>query len=169
MIHKKHYVTFYSPGTLFSEQSSQEIAEWSPPLACKLSQEITERHGAKPYGFRFETRLVSDPVDDGEGGKLNVASKEVASSGIHFITGELKRYDDIPNVPEFRMLRSNMRCNGYWVIVENTNSFKSTLPFEADAILVDRDGNVITKGSDPKLEAYRRLKSAERETEVLRA
>jgi len=165
MVSKKHYVTFYSPGTLFSEESSREIAEWSPAVACKMARQIQERHGAKPYGFRFVTRLVSEPIDDGEGGKLEVRPKEVAKSGLFFITGRLLKLDDIPETPETSILRDNMRCNDHPIVCENCNSWKSVLPFNRDDVLLDAAGKVLVKGSDKELDEYRRRKIAERDAE----
>lgn len=166
MIREKHFVTFTSPGTFFAEQSDREIAEWSPALACKMADEIVERYGAKPHSFRFSTRIVSDPVDDGYGGKLNVQSKEIAKSGNFFITGRLLKLDEIPETPETSILRSNMKCNRYPIVVENTNSWKATLPFESGDCIVDRTGKVLVKGSDRELEDYRRAKIAERDAEL---
>lgn len=165
-VQQKHYVIFNSPGTMFAEQSSREIDSWSPELACRLAKETNERHGAKPYGFRFETRLVADPVSDGQGGTLDVQPKTVAKSGMYFITGKILRLDEIPETQENSILRSNMRSNGYPVVIENTNSWKSTNPFESGDFLVDWDGKVLVKGSSPELEDYRREKISEREKEL---
>jgi hypothetical protein len=165
-VREKHFVSFYSPGTMFAEQTSREIDAWSPALACKMAQEIVERHASKPYGFRFETRLVSDPIDDGRGGKLSVDSKKIAESGTYFITGEVIRLDDIPDTQENNILRSNMRCNDYPIVVENRNSWKSVQPFGEGDSIVDRDGRVLVKGSDPELVAYRKKRIAEHDAEM---
>lgn len=165
-VQQKHYVTFSSPGTMFAEQSSREIDSWSPELACRLAKEINERHGSKPYGFQFETRLVADPVSDGQGGTLKVQPKTISKSGTYFITGTILRLDEIPETPENSILRSNMRSNGYPVVIENCNSWKSVNPFNSGDFLVDWDGKVLVKGSSPELEDYRREKIAEREREL---
>ena len=44
------------------------------------------------------------------------------------------------------------RCVG----VENTNSFKHVSHFSEDAVVVDWDGNIIRRGNDPDLVAYRK-------------
>jgi len=55
----KDQVTFYSPGTLFSEGTIRDIDIRDPEhclkLACKMAKSIIERHSSKPYGFKFRT------------------------------------------------------------------------------------------------------------------
>lgn len=53
---KKHFVTFFSPGTFVSETSEKPIDSWDVDTAVEMSTQILERHGARPYGFRFSTR-----------------------------------------------------------------------------------------------------------------
>jgi hypothetical protein len=50
---RKHYVTFYSPGTFVSESSTLSIEDWDTAKAVEMAKNIQERHGAKPYGFRW--------------------------------------------------------------------------------------------------------------------
>jgi hypothetical protein len=160
-VREKLFVTFVSPGTFFAESSTREIDSESPQLACRMAREITERHNAKPYSFVFITKLVSDPVDDGRGGKLEVDSREVRRSGNYFITGELKRFDDILETDKTRILLSNMRCNDYPIVVENRNSFLATLPFASGDVIVDWDGNVVQRGDAPDLVEYRKQKAVD--------
>ena len=152
---QKHFVTFLSPGSLFSESSSMEIPERSPPLAARMAREITERHGAKPYGFCFETRVVHDPIPDGIGGTLNVESKVLAKTGTYFLTGTVRAYSEIPETKDTSILRSNMRCNGWPLMVENTNSYRTTMPYGSDDCVVDVDGNVVDAGDSTAREAQR--------------
>jgi hypothetical protein len=160
-VREKLFVTFVSPGTFFAETSTKEIDSESPQLACRMAREVTERYNATPYSFVFITKLVSDPVDDGRGGKLHVDSREIRRSGNYFITGELKRFDDILETDKTRTLLSNMRCNDYPIVVENRNSFLATLPFASDDVIVDWDGNITQRGDDPELVAYRQQKTAD--------
>lgn len=156
---RQHFVKFYSPGTLISETTSKPIESWDTKLAAAMATEISERHGARPYGFQFGTKLVADPVPDGEGGVLDVTPKVVETSGTHFITGELLFYHEVS--PSKSTLRGNMRCNGWPICVQNTNSYRSTLPFEQGDCIVDREGVVIRRGADADLVAYCERMAAE--------
>lgn len=158
---QKHFVEFFSPGTLFAEQSTRPIESWDTAQAVELANGITERHGAKPYGFRFVTKIVSDPVSDGQGGFLDVIPKQTAHSGTHFLGGELKFYDDIPEECETTILRSNMRCNEYPIVIENRNSYRSMQPFDEKDCIVGPDGKITRRGNDKDLIAYRSKKLAE--------
>jgi len=50
---KKHFVTFCSPGSFVSEETTKPIESWDTEKAIILSKEITERYNSKPYGFYF--------------------------------------------------------------------------------------------------------------------
>ena len=119
---KKHFVEFLSPGTFVSESTTTEIDSWDVEAAVKMSKDITERHNAKPYGFRFITR---------ERGEKDLDSKVTKTSGIYFLGGEIETIEEIEkrNDPKEEILRSNMRNNGYNRVIVNTNSYKITLPF----------------------------------------
>jgi hypothetical protein len=164
---RKHKVTFYSPGTLFSESSTFDIESWDTAKAVEMSEKITERYNAKPYGFVFRTLIVADDVSDGEGGTLHVEPKEVESSGIHFLGGRLETYDDVikRNDDKESILRSNMRNNESWIIIINDNSFRSTLPFSEEDCIVNARGIVVQRGDDSKLVAYRAEQLAKRKAE----
>lgn len=118
---EKHYVIFCSPGTFFSETTKKEIDSWDTAKAVEMAREIKERHGATPYGFRFETWARAQ--EDWE-------PKRVETSNMYFLGGKIMTIDDIPDTKENSILRSNMRNNGYERVIENTNSWKITLPFE---------------------------------------
>ena len=165
---RKHQVTFYSPGTLFSESSTYDIDGWDPAKAVELSEKVTERYGAKPYGFAFSTLIVAQDVPDGEGWTLKVESKRVESSGIHFLGGRLETYDDLVdrNDPKESILRDNVRCNEYWIVCINDNSWRSTLPFSELDRIVDARGRIVERGDDPKYVAYRAEQNAKRKTEL---
>ena len=160
---KQHFVTFYSPGTMFDERTTRSIDEWDAKKAAKVASGIVERHGAKPYGFQFETRIVADDIDDGSGGKLKVQPKTVETSGMHFLGGHLETVDDVAKRvdPKEDILLRNMRCNGWWVICVTVNGYRSTHRFEADSILCDADGNELDRGDSQKWTAYRAAKDEE--------
>lgn len=154
---RKHYVTFYSPGTLFAESTSKPIASWDTAEAVKLADGITERYSAKPYGFRFETRLVAEPIPDGEGGLLAVESKLVKESGTHFLGGHLLTLDEVEarGDPKESVLQSNMHNDDMCIVCVNDNSWRSTNPFGERDCIVDVTGAVTARGDDPKHVAYR--------------
>lgn len=152
---RKNYVTFLSPGTFTSESTTKEVPEIHPPLAARMAREIAERHGAKPYGFIFEERIVHDPIPDGIGGTLNVQSKTLLSTGIYFLTGTVRRYDEIPETKDTHILRANMRGNDWPLVIENTNSYRTTMVYESKDCVVDVDGNVIDCGGYPEREKER--------------
>lgn len=154
---RKQFVTFYSPGTLFSENTEKEIESWNTKAAIKLFDDIVERHGAKPYGFRFLTKLVANPINDGEGGKLEVQPKTVEKSGVHYITGTIKTYDDVLKEPDTDILASNMRMNEIALVIENTNSYKSTHEFNKEDCIVDFHGDVIERGDSEKCMHHREI------------
>ena len=164
---RKHKVTFYSPGTFMSESSSFDIDSWDTAKAVEMSEKIIERYNAKPYGFVFTTILVHEDVPDGEGGFLHVESKKVKESGIHFLGGRLETYTEVVNRndPKEEILRSNMRGNEQWIVCINTNSFRSTMPFDEEDCIVDAQGKVVERGNDPKYIAYRAEQLAKRKAE----
>ena len=155
MVKRQNFVTFYSPGTFVSECGSQPCESWDIREAVQRAKKVKERYGATPYGFRFESRIVADPVSDGEGGTLAVQPKTVKESGTHFLGGTLLTLREVEarNQDDERILRSNMRHSP--IVCVNTNSYRSTLPFEEGDILLDDKGNIIERGNDPKHVAYR--------------
>lgn len=157
MTRRQHFVTFYSPGTLFAEQTTKPIENWDAPLAVKMSEGVEERYGAIPYGFQFDTRIVSDPVSDGEGGTLDVEPKTIATSGMYFIDARLETLDQIEarHDPRENILRGNMRCNGYPIVAVSERRWRSTQPFRETDFVVDAKGNIVERGDDPRHVAYR--------------
>jgi hypothetical protein len=120
---EQDYVTFYSPGTFFSETDSHKVEGWDVEAAVAKSAEINQRHGAKPYGFRFSTR--SRTPDD-------LDAKETRASGFYYLGGTIRTYEQVvkDNKPSERTLRSNMKINEYKKIIENNNSWRVTQPFD---------------------------------------
>ena len=127
---KKHFVTFYSPGTFVSESTSKEIDSWDVEQAMEMARSIRERHGATPYGFRFSTReRRTDELD----------SRVVATSNMYYLGGRIRHLDFIilENRPDEQILISNMKINGWDRVVENTNSWKITQPLEKDDVVLE--------------------------------
>jgi hypothetical protein len=165
---RKHTVTFYSPGTLFSESTTKDIDSWDTKKAVEMADSIMERYNAKPYAFVFRTLKTHDDVSDGEGGFLRVEAKKEKESGYYFLGGKLETYDDVlaRNLDSESVLRSNMRGNEYWIVCINTNSFKSTMPFGENDKIVDASGTVIESGDDPKWMKYRNEQLLKRKAEL---
>ncbi len=159
---RKHYVEFLSPGSFVSESTTKSIDFWDTRKAIEISTGIKERHNATPYGFRFITKIEHPPVPDGEGGMLNVLPKVVEESGIYYLGGTVEKYDDVLNRNDDKesILRSNMRCNRWWLVVVNTNSFRSCMPFNEKDFVVDDRGYTFRSGADADLMLYCSRKNA---------
>lgn len=127
---KKHFVEFFSPGTFVAESSVHPVDSWDVDEAKKISLQICERYGSKPYGFQFFTRARTDDELD---------SKVIAKSGIYYINGVVKTLEEIKaeNNPNDRILISNMESNGWDRVVTTYSPYKWTQPFECgDAVVV---------------------------------
>lgn len=120
---KRHFVTFFSPGTLFAEYTEKPIDSWDTAKAVKMARAIKERHGATPYGFQFTTR---------ERKTKDLDSKVVKSSKMYYLGGKILTLAEIKarNDPNDRILISNMESNGYDRVIENRNSWKTVQPFQ---------------------------------------
>ena len=126
---KQHFVTFCSPGTFISEQSSITVNSWDVNEAKKMAKGIKERHGATPYGFYFSTRERKENELD---------SKVVKTSPMHYLGGKVETLEEVKarNDPKEETLRWNMQTNGYNRIIVNTNSYKSTFPLKDEDIVL---------------------------------
>ena len=127
---KKHFVTFYSPGTFMAEESTKPISAWDVDKAVEMARNIKERYAAKPYGFRFSTR---------ERGPDDLDSKVTKTSGLYWLGGKVETLADVERRadPKEDILRSNMRSNGWDKIVTNTNSWRWTMPLEKGDKVLD--------------------------------
>ena len=126
---KKHFVTFYSPGTFFSEQSKQEIDSWDIDQAHKMSKDITERYDAIPYGFQFSTKERGDDDFD---------SKETKRSGMYYVNCKIETLEEIiaREDPDDRILISNMRCNGWDKMAVTIKGWKTTQPLQKGDVVL---------------------------------
>ena len=127
---KAHFVTFCSPGTFVSETSQKPVDAWSIDLAVRMAREIHERHNATPYGFFFTTRTREDHELD---------SKETDKSRFYWLGGEVFTLEQLEekNDPEQRILRANMKNNGYNKCIVNTNSWRFTSFMKDDDVVLD--------------------------------
>ena len=126
----QHFVTFYSPGTLMSETTTEPIDHWDTEEAQDRARGIRERHGATPYGFLFTTRSR---------GPEDLDSKETSRSPMHYLGGEVQTLEEIKarQDPRDRILISNMEGNGYDRVLVNTNSWKVTMPLGPNDVVLD--------------------------------
>lgn len=126
---EKHFVKFYSAGTFFAEETVKKIDSWDVDKAIEMSKEITERYGAKPYGFCFFTKGRTE---------ADLDSKVIAESGTYFINGVVETLEEIKakGDPNNRILISNMEGNGWNKVVTTYNPYKWTQPFEANDTVV---------------------------------
>lgn len=126
---KKHFVTFFSPGTFFAEETTKPIDKWNINEAMKMAHSITERYSATPYGFQFSTRERADDELD---------SKATKKSGMYFLGGKIETIAEVEARDDLseHILLSNMKCNGWNRIIVNTNSWKCVQPItDADTVL----------------------------------
>lgn len=127
---QQHYVTFYSPGTFFAETTAKPIKKWDVDEAVEMAHAISERYGARPYGFRFSTRGRDDDELD---------SRELRTSHLYYLGGRIETIAEIEarNDPDDRILLSNMRCNEWDRIVVNDNSWRWSQPLGKDDVVLD--------------------------------
>lgn len=129
---KQHFVTFFSPGTFFAEDTTKPIDAWDVEKAMEMARSITERYSAKPFGFRFTTRSRRDEELD---------SKVTAISPMYFLGGTVETLEQVKAraTDEDRILVSNMECNGYKRIITNNNSWRWTQPLDDDDVVLEWD------------------------------
>lgn len=125
----QHFVVFQSPGTFVHEETKRQIPSWSVAEAMRMADEITERYGATPFGFYFETRHRGAGELDSHVAKLSCR---------YYLGGTVRSRAEIEAKadPEEAILLGNMKSMGWDRVVENRNSFRITLPLlEGDEIL----------------------------------
>lgn len=127
---KKHFVTFFSPGTFVAEETTKEINSWDVQKAIDMSGTILERYNTLPYGFQFSTR---------ERGENDFDSKETSRSPMYYLGGEILTIDAVRNQrnPDNDILIFNMECNHWDRVIVNTNSYRWVQPL--------RDGDIVLK------------------------
>lgn len=128
-----HFVTFYSPGTFVSEETTKPIENWDIPTALALAKGITERYNAKPYAFRFSTRHRGD---------ADLDSREVAKSPMHYIGCKVETLAEVEarNDPREETLLWNMRVNKWDRIAVTMSGWKHHSPLMADDVVLDDEG-----------------------------
>ena len=125
---KKHFVTFYSPGTFVAETTTKPIRSWSVATALRMAKAIKERYGARPYGFRFETRSR---------GPKDLDSRVVAESPMHYFGVKVETLEQIKarNDPNDRILISNMEGNKWSRVVSSKKGWRWTQPLNDNDVV----------------------------------
>lgn len=126
---KKHFVVFYSPGTFFDEQTERPVDKWDVEKATTLAHDISECHGATPFGFQFVTRGRTDKDLD---------SKVIKRSAMYHLGGKIMSLSQVKKeMPDQKILIGNMENNGWNKIIININSWKHTCVFGDKDTLLD--------------------------------
>lgn len=125
-----HFVTFFSPGTMFAEDTTKPIPAWNVDTAKAMARDIKERHGAVPYGFRFTTRSRSDEDLD---------STVTAKSPMYYLGGTIETLTEVKAraTEKDRILIANMEGNHYDRIITNDNSWRWTQPLLPTDIVLE--------------------------------
>jgi len=124
----RHFVTFFTPGTLVVESSTKQIDSWDIAAAV-LALGIKDRYAAVPFGFQFTTR---------ERGPEDLDSLVVATSPLYYLGGTVETLDQLEAraTEKDRTLIANMRNNQYDRIITNDNSYRWTQPLWADDVVL---------------------------------
>jgi hypothetical protein len=129
----QHFVTFYSPGTFVSEETTRPVDGWDVEAAKKMAATVLERYNATPYGFRFTTRSR---------GPKDLDSKVTSTSPFYYLGGTVETLAEVKAraTDKDRILVSNMEGNGYERVITNTNSWRFTAPLQPGDIVLDWQG-----------------------------
>lgn len=127
---RQEFVEFYSPGTFMPETTRKPVEGRDVDAAKVMAKDITERHGATPFGFRFITKERSDDDFD---------SREIDRSPMYYLGGKVETLAEVEAraTDDDRILLINMRNNGIKRIITNTNSWKFTGELYDDDIVLD--------------------------------
>jgi hypothetical protein len=127
---KKHFVTFYSPGSFMAETTTEPIESWHVGKAVEMAKGVVERYNAKPYGFQFSTRERGDDELD---------SRVTKRSAMYYLGGTILTLQEVKDRkdPKDGILISNMECNGWERVIENCNSWKVVQPLKSEDVILD--------------------------------
>lgn len=127
---KKHFVTFFSPGTFFDEEREKPIDSWDVEAAAKMAHEVVERYNATPFAFQFSTRTR---------GPDDLDSHESARSPTYYLGGRIETREEIEarNDPKEDILRSNLRSNDIARVIVNDNSWRTVRPLKPTDTILD--------------------------------
>lgn len=120
MAKKTTYVEFYFPGVMFDETSVKKVA-------TRDTKDISVPNGA--FGFRFFDVMTTE-----ENG-VKMESDKLNESPMYYYGGRIMTLAVVQReVPDARILISNMRGNGYKRVIRcRTGNFK---PFQKGDVLI---------------------------------
>lgn len=125
---ERYFVVYYSPGSFFNETNEREIDEWDIEEAENMAKTIKQRYNATPFGFRFVTNRFNEET---------FAKEKVKESAMYFLGGEIKTLKEVKReMPDKKILISNMESNHINKVIVNDNSWRVILPFDEDDILL---------------------------------
>lgn len=148
-------VTYYSPGTLFSEQDNYDFDDFDLKKFINKAKNIKQRYGASPYGFSYQKLKTPLNPPKLEGFKVNVEPKTLEKSGMFYITGDIIFSKDLVGNDE-RILRGNLENNYDGIGIVNRNSYKFHAGFNEKDCIINWDGVITRRGNDKDLADYRK-------------
>lgn len=126
---KKHFVTFFCPGTFVAEQDTQEIDSWDVPEAQSRAKSVKQRYNATPYGFQFSTRSR---------GSSDLDSEVTERSPMYYINCKVETLEEIKERGDRkdRTLILNMESNDWDRVATTIEGWKWTQPLkQGDVVL----------------------------------
>lgn len=133
--HETYFVTYESPGTLCSESTTIKINAINQndllKKAVDKSQEIHERHSSYPYGFNIRGSKSFYYLPHCE--VISIKNIEVCEENSTLLYN-ITQYEDVG------------------AIVKTTKGWAITRPFGKNSYLLDKDGVIIIKGKDYKVD-----------------
>ena len=133
-------VTFYSPGSLYPEETPRYIEKWDVDEAVEMSKTMRDHHDATPYGFQFSTRgRTEDEMD----------SHTLATSSFYYLGGTVETLDQIKerNDPDDSILIKNMVTNQWDRIIRCNTNYRYVLPLMKEDIVLDMNKEKGTRES----------------------
>lgn len=98
-----HYVTYYYPGILFPEESTDPIASRDARAAARFAPE-----GA--FAFTFHDKVITTTTVDGQ--EVTLSSKPMNKTGRYYIDAQPFTADEVAALPgDHEIMLSNMRAN----------------------------------------------------------
>lgn len=113
-------VKYLMPGSFFAEDGT---------LAATTIDDALALIPRNAYAFQFYERTTQKAKCE-DGTMIDHTTSKIVSPW-YFPGGKLLKLDDIPDTPEYRILRSNMECNRYDVIRTRLGNH---VPAEKDSV-----------------------------------